>query len=130
MKRVAANDITRVALAKGATIEHDGAMVNAARQRMQVVRREPDPPRLAAVPAPIQPPPPPPTLNLDAVVSAATAGHASVDKLAGLVALLVRAMQAQQAAAQKPVSGWDFEVHKDGNGRTHVRATAIRQEKT
>lgn len=132
MKRVCEADLHRMALAKGASISHGAGELNSARERLRLAPR-PEP----RAPGPRYPEPEPaapapaPALDLDRVVSAAVAaaGQHNVDKMSGLVASLVAALQAQQAAAVKPVSGWTFTVVRAGPGpgaEMTITATAIR----
>jgi len=115
MKRIASEDLHRVALSKGAMIEHSGNTINAARGRMELVRRPQAKPEVvvaAPPPAPAAPSAPP--------------ENESVNSLAAVVESLVLEMKAQHAAEPKPIVEWVFDVQRNGTN-TRITATAIRE---
>ena len=125
MKRVNPEQLTRVALAKGASITVDGKAINASRERMDVPRL-----KLASpAPAPdlVEPaaaPTAPAQIDTAGLERAAQASQHSTQQLLQLVAMLVQEVRAGQQKA--PRHGWNFEVQRDAAGRlTNIKARPL-----
>lgn len=119
MKRIGADDLTRTALAKGATLVHDGGTVNPNRQRLELAR-QPTPMPVAELPPPLAPAKPPDTGEL-----VAKAVRDNAQSMAMLTAALVREIRAQQSPVAAPISNWRFIVERDEQTQLLSGITAI-----
>jgi hypothetical protein len=125
MKTVRQEDLTRMALAKGASITVDGKAINASRERMDVPRL-----KLASpAPAPdlVEPAPAPPAvpaqIDTAGLERAAQASQHSTQQLLQLVSMLVQEVRSSRAPAMR---GWDFEVQRDGTGKlSNIKARPL-----
>ena len=133
MKRIAENDLARVALSKGATIEYEGNTLNASGRRLAVVSARPAP----VIDKPALPEPPAVDVN-GALADLVSVNQQSLERLAAMQvqfgAVVAETMAAALKSAlppqQAPVKEWVFTVEYDDSypvkRMARIRATAIR----
>lgn len=100
MKRIDEDQLHRVALAKGATIEHAGGTVNAGRQQLALAK-----PR-AVEPAPE----PPPAPDAGALMAEALRENSAV--LHAVMKALREEIRAQQSPTLAPIVEWHFTIQR------------------